>query len=262
MKKILIACEESQVVATTFRNKGFEAYSCDIQPCSGLNPSYHIQGDAIAEAYSGKYDLMIAHPPCTFLSKAGARWMFPPAGVLNQDRYNLAMQGKEFFMTLLNAPIKHIAVENPFPLKVVELPKESQTIQPYQFGDAFSKKTLLWLKNLPDLIPTNILTEYVPLVKSNTGGAKRGQMARPNNLTAKETSKTFQGIADAMAKQWGDYILNYTYNLGFEGHISGLSNPHSLKTAEYERWNEGNRRAFSIEANDPDFAIYKKPWNN
>jgi len=124
--KILIACEESQVVTIAFRNLGFEAYSCDIQECSGGYPEWHIQGDAIQEAYSGTYDLMIAHPPCTYLSKAGARWMFPTAGNISQDRYASAMKGKEFFLKLLNAPIKYIAVENPFPLKVVELPKESQ----------------------------------------------------------------------------------------------------------------------------------------
>lgn len=202
--KILVACEKWQRVCAAFRKLGHEAYSCDIQECAGDNPEYHIVNDAIKEAYSGKYDMMIAHPPCTYLSKAGARWMFPTAGNISSERYELAMQAKGFFIKLLNAPIKLIAVENPFPLKVCELPIESQTIQPYQFGEPFSKKTLLWLKNLPQLIPTNILTEYVPLVKSNTGGKKRGQVYRPNNLTADETSKTFPGIAAAMAEQWGN----------------------------------------------------------
>jgi hypothetical protein len=195
-------------VCIEFRKLGFEAYSCDILPCSGGHPEWHIIGDAITEAYSGKYTLMVAHPPCTYMSKAGARWMFPTAGVISYERLKLAYEAKDFFMKLLSAPVKHIAVENPFPLKIVGLPDETQTIQPYEYGEPYSKKTLLWIKNLPELIPTKIVSEYKPLVKSNTGGKKRGQMARPNNLTAKETSKTFPGIAKAMAEQWGDYLLS------------------------------------------------------
>jgi hypothetical protein len=214
--KILVACEESQTVATAFRQLGFEAYSCDIQQCSGLHPEYHIQGDAIKEAYSGKYDLMIAHPPCTYISKAGARWMFPKAGIISKDRYELAIEGKEFFLKLFNAPITHIAIENPFPLKVIELPKETQIIQPYEFGEPFSKKTLLWLKALPLLKPTNILTDYKPFLPSNTGGKKRGQSFSYKSISQKQSSKTFIGIAEAMAKQWGDFIIKIS---GFEGHI-------------------------------------------
>lgn len=205
MYKILIACEESQEVTKAFRELGYEAYSCDLQNCSGGHPEWHIQGDAISEAYSGKYDLMVAHPPCTYLSKAGARWMHS-GGRINEQRFAKAMEAKEFFLKLLNAPIKHIAVENPLPLKVCGLPKESQIIQPYQFGEPFSKKTLLWLKNLTPLNHTSIVKDYKPLVKSNTGGKKRGQIARPNNLTAKETSKTFRGIAKAMAEQWSSVL--------------------------------------------------------
>lgn len=206
--KILIACEESQAVCMAFRARGFEAYSCDIQECSGTHPEWHITGDALAEAYSGKYDMMIAHPPCTYMSKAGARWMYPTAGVLNPDRLKLALEAKEFFMKLFNAPIKYIAVENPLPLKVVELPAPSCIVQPYQYGDAFSKKTLLWLKNLPALKPTNVLTEYKPYLPSNTGGAARGQSHTRGAVNgSKNYSKTFKGIAEAMANQWGDYIL-------------------------------------------------------
>ena len=213
MYKILIACEESQEVTKAFRELGYEAYSCDLQSCSGGHPEWHIQGDAISESYSGKYDLMVAHPPCTYLSKAGARWMHS-GGRINEQRFAKAMEAKEFFLNLLNAPIKHIAVENPFPLKVCGLPKESQTIQPYQFGEPFSKKTLLWLKNLPPLNHTSIVKDYKPLVKSNTGGKKRGQIARPNNLTAKETSKTFRGIAKAMAEQWS-LVLTKAQPIGY-----------------------------------------------
>jgi hypothetical protein len=201
--KVLIACEESQAVCKAFRSLGIEAYSCDIQECSGGHPEWHIIGDAIKEVQSGKYDMMIAHPPCTYMSKAGARWMYPTAGNISQDRYNKSMEAKEFFMALLNAPIKYIAVENPVPLKVVGLPKHTQAIQPYEYGHEYSKKTLLWLKNLPRLVPTDIKTEYKPYLPSNTGGAKRGQKhSRGTAKNAKESSKTFEGVAKAMAIQW------------------------------------------------------------
>lgn len=201
--KVLIACEESQAVCIAFRERWHEAYSCDILPCSGGHPEWHIQGDAIKEAYSGKYDMMIAHPPCTYMSKAGARWMYPKAGVIDGNRLKLAMQAKEFFMLLLNAPIKYIAIENPVPLKIIGLPKHSQAIQPYEFGHEYSKKTLLWLKNLPLLVPTDIKENYIPFLPSNTGGVKRGQKhSRGVTKNATESSKTFSGIAEAMAKQW------------------------------------------------------------
>jgi len=204
--KILIACEESQEVCKAFRELGFEAYSFDIQECSGGKPEWHIQGDAVAEAYSGKYDLMIAHPPCTYISRAGARWMYPTAGNLSQERFELAMEAKDMFMKLLNAPIKHIAVENPVPLKVVGLPKHNQAVQPYEYGHEYSKKTLLWLKNLPLLKPTEIVENYKPYLPSNTGGKKRGQKYQFKNISQKESSKTFSGIAKAMAEQWGNFI--------------------------------------------------------
>ena len=207
--KVLVACEESQAVTIEFRKLGIEAYSCDIEECSGGHPEWHIKGDALIEAYSGIYDLMIAHPPCTYMSKAGARWMYPTAGNLSQERYNKAIEAKDFFMKLMNAPIKFIAVENPVPLKIVELPRFTQAIQPYYFGDKFSKKTLLWLKNLPNLIYTDIQNEYTPYLPSNTGGAKRGQkFSRGTAKNAKESSKTFIGIAKAMANQWGNLSKN------------------------------------------------------
>ena len=154
--KILIACEESQRICIAFRALGFEAYSCDIQECSGWHPEWHIQWDAIREAYSGKYDMMIAHPPCTYLSNAGARFLYPK-WVLNQDRLTQWQEAKEFFLKLWNAPIEYIAIENPVPSTVYGLPKYDQTIQPYEYWHPFQKKTCLWLKNLPSLKPTNIL---------------------------------------------------------------------------------------------------------
>lgn len=208
MKRILVACEESQAVTKAFRARGFEAYSCDIQECSGGHPEWHIQEDAVKEAYSGKYDMMIAHPPCTYMSKAGARWMYPIAGILSKERFELAMEAKDMFLKLLNAPIKYIAVENPVPLKVVKLPKHSQAVQPYEYGHEYSKKTLLWLKNLPLLNPTDIRENYKPYLPSNTGGEKRGQSySRGTAKNAKESSKTFTGIAEAMAEQWGNFLL-------------------------------------------------------
>ena len=110
--KILIACEESQAVCKAFRAKGHEAYSCDILPCSGGHPEWHIQGDALIEAYSGKYDMMIAHPPCTYLSNAGAPHLFR-GGVLNEERYKNGLEGKEFFMKLLNA-YNHLNMDTHF----------------------------------------------------------------------------------------------------------------------------------------------------
>tara|TARA_B110000211_G_scaffold371_1_gene451 strand:+ start:58 stop:669 length:612 start_codon:yes stop_codon:yes gene_type:complete len=201
--KVLIACEESQTVTKEFRRIGIEAYSCDIQECSGGHPEWHIKGDAIAEAYSGKYDMMIAHPPCTFMSKAGARWMFPTAGNLSEERFEKSQEAKDFFMKMLNAPIKYIAVENPTPLKVVGLPMHTQAVQPYEYGHPYSKRTLLWLKNLKPLNPTEIIENYTPYLPSNTGGKKRGQSySRGISKNAKESSKTFQGVARAMATQW------------------------------------------------------------
>lgn len=204
--KILIACEESQEVCKVFRELGFEAYSCDIQECSGNNPEWHIVGDAVKEAYSGKYDAMIAHPPCTYISRAGARWMYPTAGNLSQERFDKAMKAKDLFIMFKDAPIKHIAIENPTPLKVVGLPKQDQAIQPYEYGHPYSKKTLLWLKNLPLLKPTEIVSDYKPYLPSNTGGKKRGQKYQFKNISQKESSKTFSGIAQAMAEQWGNFI--------------------------------------------------------
>jgi len=204
--RVLVACEESQTVCKAFRSFGIEAYSCDLVNCSGGKPQWHIKNNAIVEAYSGNYDLMIAHPPCTYLSRAGARWLFA-GGRLNYERYEKGLEGKSFFEAMLNAPIKHICVENPLPLKIFNLPKETQVIQPYEYGHEYSKRTHLWLKNLPKLKPTDIKQNYVPYLPSNTGGAKRGQKATYKSITQKESSKTFEGVAKAMAEQWSTVFL-------------------------------------------------------
>ena len=201
-KRILVACEESQIVCKAFRARGFEAYSCDIQDCSGGYPDWHLKGDVLEHINKG-WDLIIAHPPCTYLSKAGARWLHA-GGQINQARLAQGMAAKSFFEAMLNADCKRIAVENPTPLKVYALPAPTQSIQPYQFGHPYSKRTLLWLRNLPQLIPTNVLTEFTPYLPSNTGGKKRGQSYSIGiSKNAKESSKTFSGVAEAMADQWG-----------------------------------------------------------
>lgn len=138
MLKILIACEESQAVCKAFRELGNEAYSCDIQECSGGHPEWHIQGDVLP-LLNEKWDLIIAHPPCTYLSNAGARWLYA-GGKLNEERYKKGLNGKEFFLKFYNANCDHVAIENPIPSSVYDLPKYTQVIQPYEYGEPWSKK--------------------------------------------------------------------------------------------------------------------------
>lgn len=230
--RVLVACEESQTVCKAFRERGHEAYSCDIQPPSGGHPEWHIQDDVLRHinpcAYSDFYgdyygiypfstmdgkvhiigelwDLIIAHPPCTYLSNAGARWLFA-GGSLNQERYNNGIRGKEFFIKLLNAKCHHVAVENPIPSRIYEIQKPTQIIQPYEFGEPWSKRTCLWLKGLPPLIPTEVVENHRPYCTSGSytrcHDPKYKGASRVGG-SAKSRSKTFQGIAKAMAEQWG-----------------------------------------------------------
>lgn len=200
--KVLVACEYSGRVREAFRASGHDAWSCDLLPSDDGSP-FHRQEDVLGGILNENWDLLIAHPPCTFLSRAGARWLHV-GGKINQERYRQGLEGKALFMALLGTNIPRIAVENPTPLKIYELPPHTQAVQPYEFGHPFSKRTLLWLKNLPPLIPTKILTEYRPFLPSNTGGAKRGQKHTCGVAKDwKEASTTFQGIADAMSTQWG-----------------------------------------------------------
>ena len=204
--RVLIACEESQTVCKAFRALGHEAYSCDIIECSGGHPEWHLQQDVLP-LLKIKWDLIIAHPPCTYMSKAGARWMYPKAGVLSEERYQQAMEAKDFFMQFYNCSCEHIAIENPVPLKVVNLPPPTQKIQPYQFGEPYSKATLLWLKGLPKLQPTKVFMEHTPWMPSNTGGFSRGEGgSRGIAHDPRTASKTFDGIAKAMAEQWSVYL--------------------------------------------------------
>ena len=204
--KVLVACEESQTVTNEFRKLGHEAFSCDIIPCSGGHPEWHIQVDVL-RVLNQNWDLLIAHPPCTYLSHAGARWLYPK-GVLNEERYKKGMDAKEFFMKLYNSNIKHICVENPTPSKIYEMPEHSQIIQPYMFGDSAQKRTLLWLKNLPLLQPTNIVDkgEFITYKSGKRKAKWFMDAAKNSNERAKIRSKTFQGIADAMAVQWGAFL--------------------------------------------------------
>jgi len=194
--KVLIACEESQAVCKEFRKLGHEAFSCDILPCSGGHPDWHIQGDVL-EQLNKDWDMIIAHPPCTYLSNAGAPHLFK-GGQLNKERYAKGMEGKDFFMKLLNANCDKICVENPTASKIFGLPKHSQVIQPYEHGHPFQKRTLLWLKGLPELTPTNLMKEREPTTKIgnwfNKGNGTNRKIQR---------SKTFTGIAKAIAEQWG-----------------------------------------------------------
>lgn len=201
--RVLVACEESQAVTKEFRRLGHEAFSCDVVECSGGHPEWHLRTD-VRTLLNEHWDMIIAFPPCTYMSKAGARWMYPKAGQIDESRLSKALKAKEFFNLFYNHPCEKIAIENPRPLKVVGLPQPTQIIQPYQFGHPYSKTTLLWLKGLPKLKHTNVLDEFTPYLPSNTGGFSRGQGgSRGVAKNAVESSKTFKGVAAAMAEQWG-----------------------------------------------------------
>lgn len=200
--KILVACEESQAVTIELRRLGHEAYSCDIQDCSGGHPEWHIKGDALG-LLKMKWDMLIAFPPCTYMTNAGAVRM-RVNGELNQERFAKAMKAKEFFMAFYNADVPRIAIENPTPMKLIGLPEYTQAIQPYEHGHPYSKRTCLWLKGLPPLIPTELVDNHQPYVnggcKDAHGNYRRFQGRKERG--PKTRSKTFPGIARAMAEQW------------------------------------------------------------
>ena len=219
--KVLVACEESQAVCKAFRELGHEAYSCDIEECSGGHPEWHIQGDALKSIKGGqittmdgrthdigKWDMLIAHPPCTYLSNSGAARLykrFDGRSYCELERLNNGFDAKEFFMEFYNSDIPKIAIENPVPSGVYRLPPYSQIVQPYEHGHPFSKKTCLWLKGLPKLIPSEIVKPECSWV---SGGSKKADGSPIKNCgmkfrDSKTKSKTFPGIAKAMAEQWG-----------------------------------------------------------
>lgn len=183
--RILVACEESQAVTIELRKLGHEAYSADILPCSGGHPEWHIQGDVLKVLDDG-WDMMIAHPPCTHLAVSGARHFKEKIADGRQQ------EGIDFFMTLVNAPIPKIAVENPVCIMSTKYRKPDQIIQPWQFGHGETKATCLWLKNIPPLVPTNIVQ----------GREARVHKLPPSKDRARLRSITYSGVAEAMAKQF------------------------------------------------------------
>ncbi len=221
--KVLVACEESQTVCKAFHALGHEAYSCDTQEPSGGHPEWHILGDALKATDGGqivtmdgkthdigRWDLLIAHPPCTYLTVTGNRWF-------NVDRYGekaiLRIEKRrsaaEFFMRFINADCERIAVENPIGYMSTYYKKATQIIQPYMFGEPERKATCLWLRGIPQLKPTKLVKPKVIHYKNGTGTDSpwhMNTMSLPPAERAKARSKTFPGIARAMAEQWGGYI--------------------------------------------------------
>ncbi len=216
---VLVACEESQAVTKQFRALGHNAYSCDLLDSSGGNPEWHIKGDALQIAYDSSYDwdLMIAHPPCTYLAVSGARWLYNKDGSRNEERWVKQAEGLAFVRKLMEAPIEYIAIENPVSVISTQIRKPDQIIQPYQFGDEASKKTCIWTKNLPDLVHTKLVGkgEMIEWIDKN-GKTKRQAKWYLDALTKAKTpeerrtlrSKTFDGIAKAMAEQWSEAVVN------------------------------------------------------
>jgi site-specific DNA-cytosine methylase len=184
--RVLVACEESQVVCSAFRARGHEAYSCDIVPTTGKNKWWHFQRSIFdVLALTKGWDMMIAFPPCTHLSVSGARWF--------KEKEIEQKEAIRFFMKLVNADIPKIAIENPVGIMSTTYRKPDQIIQPWQFGHGETKATCLWLKNLPKLVPTNIVE----------GREHRVHKMAPGPNRARDRAVTFQGIAEAMAEQWG-----------------------------------------------------------
>lgn len=229
--KILIACEESQTICKAFRKQGFEAFSCDLLPCSGGHPEWHYQQDVFEVINNGtKWDLMIAHPEYTYLTAANSYMKNGCSKYTKEEAVILRKNAVEFFMKLANSNIKHIAIENPIGIMSKVYRKPDQIIQPYQFGDTFSKATCLWLKNLPLLKQTSFaeFTHY-RCKCGNVFEKKYGKYgccdypAKPrwknqsptgqNNVPPGEDqrrirAKTFDGIAEGIATQWGSFLLN------------------------------------------------------
>ena len=207
-----MACEESQAVCKELRKLGHEAYSCDIQMCTGGEPQWHLRVDVL-ELLKMKWDMIIAFPPCTYLSNAGACRLYPHKGQIDIERYKKGLKAKEFFMMFYNADCPKIAIENPVSSTVFKMPKHTQEIQPWQFGHPVTKKTRLWLKGLPLLVPTNIVkptAPYIPALTSRKDKSKYGRAFRTGNISV-QRSKTFPGIAKAMAEQWAGNDVKPAY---------------------------------------------------
>ena len=228
--KVLVACEESQAVCKAFREKGHEAYSCDIIECSGGHPEWHIQGDVLEilnphqvsstfygivfetadgqpHTIRGKWDLIIAHPPCTYLCMSGQKHCNVEVyGEKAKERIKERDNAIEFFMQFVNADCDKIAVENPVGIMTRYYKKADQYIQPLQFGHPTSKKTGLWLKGLPKLVPTKIVEQEFHISGTGRKWDKwfwESSLIHPLSERSKFRSKTFAGVAKAMAEQWG-----------------------------------------------------------
>ena len=221
---VLVACEESQRVCMAFRDKGHNAFSCDIIDCSGGHPEWHIKQDVIPllngrcefitvdgtkHKIESKWDLIIAHPPCTYLTVTGNRWFnVEQYGEKAIERAKLRKEAFEFFMEFVSADCEKICIENPIGYPNTHYKKPEQIIQPYMFGDAARKATCLWLKGLKSLQPTNIVEPVIIKYKNGKGTDNPWHMETiglPSEERAKARSKTFPGIAKAMAEQWGIY---------------------------------------------------------
>jgi hypothetical protein len=208
--KVLVACEFSGVVRDAFKAKGHDAWSCDLLPTE--RPGNHIQGDVLT-ALNGGWDMMIAHPPCTYLSNAGIRWFnIDKYGQKAVDRYALQKEALDFFRQLMRAPIEKICIENPVGKVSSAIRKPTQNVQPYYFGDPHIKRTCLWLKNLPPLVYDKTITPPEPLgitIRKPSKYYKGGEIKKhyftqlAPTRGGHERSVTFQGIANAMADQWG-----------------------------------------------------------
>lgn len=201
MALILMACEESLEVTKAFRELGHEAYSCDLIPTSGDHPEWHLQMDIFEAIRLKPWDMIIAFPPCTYLTVSANKWYKDQpkrkSGVLvGEERRQARLEAIDFFMRLYNSDIDHIAIENPIGIMSTMFRKPDQVIQPWMFGHGETKATCLWLKNLPLLKPTNIVD----------GREQRLHYLSPSKDRAMLRSKTFSGIAKAMASQWSEYL--------------------------------------------------------
>lgn len=212
--RVLVACEESQAVTKEFRKLGHEAFSCDLLPCSGGHPEWHFK-TSVFDIINDGWDVMVAHPPCTYLAVSGAGWLYNKDGSRNEERYKNQMEALEFVHELMDAKIDRIAIENPISVISTYIREPDQIVQPWMFGDEASKSTCLWLKNLPLLKPTKIVGkgDMFEWVDGKTGKIKRQPkwyaeafMKNGTNAAERRTlrSKTFKGMAEAMAKQWSN----------------------------------------------------------
>lgn len=212
-KRILIACEESQTICNEFRKQypEWETYSCDIKPCSGGHPEWHLQCDVKdILLFNYSWDLIIAHPPCTYLSNAGACWYnVSKYGEKAIRRFEEQKEAISFFMLFTDLPCEHVAIENPVGVMSTKYRKPDQIVQPYYFGDPANKRTCLWLKNLPKLTYTNIVEPEYVVHKNGKKESKwhyESLRIRDKELRSTVRSKTFPGMAQAIVNQWGAYL--------------------------------------------------------